>query len=86
MEQKKQAALNAIRQLIAYHSTFLREGNGYTGDGPLTYITKEKALVALRYCPSASVTAIVIIMVLEKATMATSPFGMQECWSGASPR
>lgn len=49
MEQKKQAALDAIRQLIAYHSASIRETSGYTDDGPLTYITRDKALVALRY-------------------------------------
>lgn len=49
MDRKKQAALEAIRQLIAYHSTFLKQGSGYAGDGPLTYITRDKALIALRY-------------------------------------
>lgn len=46
---KKEQALGAFRELIAFHREALREGSGYIGDSRLIYLNREQAESALRY-------------------------------------
>lgn len=46
---KKEQALNALRELIAFHRKSLRESKGYIGDSRLVYLNPEQAKTALRY-------------------------------------
>lgn len=49
MTLEQQKALEAIRNLIAYHKGTWKEGDGYTSNSLLVYITKPQAEIALRY-------------------------------------
>lgn len=49
MQQEKETALEAIRNLISYYTCDFQEGNGYTGKQQLVYLTQPQAEVALRY-------------------------------------
>ena len=49
MQQKKENALEAIRNLIAYYAGDFKEGCGYTGKQQLLYLTQPQAEIALRY-------------------------------------
>lgn len=49
MQQEKEKALEAIRNLIAYYISDFKEGNGYTGKQQLIYLTPVQAEIALRY-------------------------------------
>lgn len=49
MRQKKEKALEAIRNLIAYYTSDFKEGCGYTGRQQLIYLTPPQTEIALRY-------------------------------------
>ena len=49
MQQEKEKALEAIRNLIAYYISDFHEGNGYTSKQQLIYLTPPQAEIALRY-------------------------------------
>ena len=49
MQQEREKALEAIRNLIAYYTSDFHEGNGYTGKQQLIYLTRPQAEIALRY-------------------------------------
>lgn len=49
MQQEKENALEAIRNLIAYYTSDFHESNGYTGKQQLIYLTRPQAEIALRY-------------------------------------
>ena len=49
MQQEKEKALEAIRNLIAYYTSDFHAGCGYTGKQQLIYLTKPQSEVALRY-------------------------------------
>lgn len=49
MQQEKELALEAIRNLIAYYTSDFQVGNGYTGKQQLIYLTRPQAEIALRY-------------------------------------
>lgn len=46
---KKEQALGAFRELIAFHGESLQEGSGYIGDSRLAYLNHDQAVTALRY-------------------------------------
>ena len=49
MQQEKEKALEAIRNLIAYYVSDFHAGCGYTGKQQLIYLTKPQSEIALRY-------------------------------------
>ena len=49
MQQEKEKALEAIRNLIAYYISGFHEGSGYTGKQQLIYLTPSQVEIALRY-------------------------------------
>ena len=49
MQQEKEKALEAIRNLIAYYISDFHEGSGYTSKQQLIYLTPPQAEIALRY-------------------------------------
>lgn len=49
MQQEKEKALEAIRNLIAYYISDFQEGSGYTSKQQLIYLTPPQAEIALRY-------------------------------------
>jgi hypothetical protein len=46
---KKEQALGAFRELIAFHRESLKEGSGYMDDSRLIYLNRDQAETALRY-------------------------------------
>lgn len=49
MQQEKEKALEAIRNLIAYYVSDFHAGCGYIGKQQLIYLTKPQSEIALRY-------------------------------------
>lgn len=49
MQQEKEKALEAIRNLISYYTCNFQEGDGYTGKQQLVYLTQPQAEIALQY-------------------------------------
>ena len=49
MQQEKEKALEAIRNLIAYYISDFHAGCGYTGKQQLIYLTQPQSEIALRY-------------------------------------
>lgn len=49
MTEEQQKALNAFRELIAYHRSTWTQGSAYAGNEQLVHITEIQAQIALRY-------------------------------------